>query len=104
MFESQHDIAANDQRQRRGRTATRYPRLPIPRTLSHVSRRTRLGRRIAALTALYVEALGADALSPIKRLKVDAAAQLMALAENARGDFMRDGVGNLDKRRPAHAV
>jgi hypothetical protein len=56
------------------------------------------------LTALYVEALGADALSPIKRLKVDAAAQLMALAEKARGDFMRDGVGNLDKRRPAHAV
>jgi hypothetical protein len=67
-----------------------------PKTLSHVSRRTRLGRRIAQLTAIYVAALGDEALSPIKRLKVDAAAQLMALAELARGDYMRDAKGSLD--------
>lgn len=75
--------------------------IPKPRrsraiVLTRVDRRTALGKRIAELTALYVDALGGDDLSPIKRLKVDAAAQLMVLAEKARGDYMRDGKGSLD--------
>jgi hypothetical protein len=65
--------------------------------LAGVDRRTALGKRIAELTAVYLAALGgADALSPLKRLKVDEAAQLKALAELARGDYMRDAKGCLD--------
>jgi len=65
--------------------------------LTRVDRRTALGKRIAELTALYLAALGGDAaLSAMKRMKVGEAAQLKALAELARGDFMRDGKGSLD--------
>jgi hypothetical protein len=65
--------------------------------LTHVDRRTPLGRRIKQLTAIYLDALGGDsALSDIKRLRIDEAAQLKALAEQARGAWMRDGDGNLD--------
>lgn len=67
------------------------------RKLTSVDRRTIIGKRIAELRDIYVTALnGLDAISPMKRLKVDEAAQLKALAEQARGDFMRDGKGSLD--------
>ena len=64
--------------------------------LTRVDRRTTLGKRIAELTAIYTAALGSDALSPMKRLKVDEAAQLKALAERARGSYLRHGEGSLD--------
>jgi len=68
------------------------PRRSRAVVLTHVDRRLPLGKRIKALTKLYVAALGGeDALSPIKRLKVDEAAQLKAMAEKSRGDWMRDG-------------
>lgn len=74
------------------------PRRSRAMTLTRVDRRGRLGKRIAELTSLYLAALGGspDALSPMKRLKVDEAAQLKALAELARGDYLRDGKGSLD--------
>jgi hypothetical protein len=73
------------------------PRRSRAQTLTGVDKRTTLGKRIAELKALYIDALGgADALSPMMRLKVDEAAQLKALAERARGDYLRDGTGSLD--------
>jgi hypothetical protein len=95
LLESQADTAPNDPRY--DTIASSKVQRLRPKTLSHVSRRTRLGRRIAEMTAIYLSALGGEAaLSPMKRLKVDEAAQLKALAEKARGDYMRDGVGSLD--------
>ncbi len=66
--------------------------------LTRVDGRTALGKRIAELTAIYSCACGSadTALSPIKRLKVEEAAQLKALAERARGDYLRNGEGSLD--------
>jgi hypothetical protein len=65
--------------------------------LTRVDKRTALWRRIAELSALYTAALGGEAaLSPLKRMKVGDAAQLKALAEMARGDYLRDGKGSLD--------
>jgi hypothetical protein len=72
------------------------PRRSRAVTLTRVDKRSCLGKRIAELTAMYLAALGHADLSPLKRLKVDEAAQLKALAEKARGDFMRDGTGCLD--------
>jgi hypothetical protein len=77
--------------------AAQKPALSRALTLTRVDRRGRMGKRIAELRAIYVAALGGpDALSPIKRMRVDEAAQLKALAELARGDFMRDGKGSID--------
>jgi hypothetical protein len=67
------------------------PRRSRAIVLTHVDRRSPLGRRIKELTAIYTAALGSSDLSEIKRLKVDEAAQLKAMAEKARGDWMRDG-------------
>lgn len=54
--------------------------MPIMR----ISRRTRLGRRLAEIKRIYSEALGGwSGLSPIMRERVDTAAQLKALAELA---------------------
>jgi hypothetical protein len=78
--------------------------------LTGVDKRTALGKRIVELRALFLEALGgSDGLSPMKRLKVEQAAQLTALAELCRGDFMRDGAGTLDdlvrlERKADHAL
>jgi hypothetical protein len=64
-------------------------------SLTHVDKRTRLGRRIEELRRIFTEALGGG-LSAAKLLRLDAAAQLQAIAEVARGDFMRDAKGSLD--------
>jgi hypothetical protein len=66
-------------------------------TLTKIDKRGRFGKRIAELRAIFIAALGDEAeLSAMKRLRVEEAAQLKALAEQARGDFMRDGRGTLD--------
>ena len=44
---------------------------------------------------MFAVAVGGE-LTPMRKLKVDKAAQLTAIAELARGDFMRDGKGTLD--------
>jgi hypothetical protein len=95
VFDSQA-IAAPSQGARRAADAPK-PRRSRAIVLTRVDRRTALGKRIAELRDIYIAALnGLDAISPVKRLRVDEAAQLKALAELARGDFMRDGKGNLD--------
>jgi hypothetical protein len=47
----------------------------------------------ATLTAVGIE------LSQLRKMKIEEAAQLKSLAEKARGDFVRDGVGSLDDVR-----
>jgi hypothetical protein len=64
-------------------------------TLTKIDRRGRLGKRVAELTGMFAAAVGGEQ-TPMRKLKVEKAAQLTALAELARGDFMRDGKGTLD--------
>lgn len=45
---------------------------------------------------IYTAALGSADLSEMKRLRIGEAAQLNALAELARGNYMRDSNGSLD--------
>lgn len=56
-------------------------------TLTKIDKRGRLG------SVLRSDLLGgiAGEMSPMRRLKLERAAQMTALAELARGDFMRDG-------------
>jgi hypothetical protein len=44
---------------------------------------------------MFVAAVSGE-ITPIRRLAIEKAAELTALSEKARGDFMRDGVGTLD--------
>jgi hypothetical protein len=76
-------------------TAAPEPKSPPPRrkrdrrrTLTRIDQRSRLGKRIRELTILFSGALGVDP-SPFRKLKIERAAQLSALAELARGDHMR---------------
>jgi hypothetical protein len=64
-------------------------------TLTKIDRRGRLGKRVAELTAMFAAAVGGEQTA-MRKLKVEKAAQLTALSELARGDFMRDGKGTLD--------
>jgi hypothetical protein len=64
-------------------------------TLTKIDKRGRLGKRVAELTAMFAAAVSGE-LTAMRKLKVDKAAQLTALTELARGDFMRDGKGTLD--------
>jgi len=64
-------------------------------TLTKIDKRGRLGKRIAELTAMFTAAVGGEQ-TPMRKMKVEKAAQLTALAELARGDFMRDAKGTLD--------
>jgi hypothetical protein len=61
------------------------------RTLTKIDMRSRLGRRITELSIVFTGALGGSRgeLTPIKKLKIEQAAQLSALAEQARGEIMR---------------
>ena len=74
---------------------TPSPRRSRAKRLATVNRSTRLGKRISELTATFAAAVGGE-ITPMRRLLIDRAAQLTAIAEKARGDFMRDGVGTLD--------
>jgi hypothetical protein len=65
-------------------------------SLTKVDRRGRLGKRISELTATFTSALGGGELSPVRRIKVQRAAELLALAEAARGDWMRAGTVSLE--------
>jgi hypothetical protein len=64
-------------------------------TLTKVDKRGRLGKRIAELTAMFAAAVGGEQ-TPMRKLKVEKAAQLTAIAELARGAYMRDAQGSLD--------
>jgi hypothetical protein len=71
------------------------PRRSRAKQLTFVNRSTRIGKRIAQLTALFEGAVAGE-ISPLRKLKIDKAAELTALSEQARGGFMRDGSGNLE--------
>jgi hypothetical protein len=71
------------------------PKRDRRRYLTQVDRRSRLGIRIRELTEMFTAAVGVE-LTPMRKLKVEKAAQLTAISELARGDFMRDGCGTLD--------
>ena len=75
--------------------ATPPPRRSRAKRLTTVNRSTRLGKRIVELTDMFTAAVGGE-LTPMRHLVIDKAAQLTAIAEMARGAFMRDGVGTLD--------
>jgi len=77
-------------------SAADAPRRSRAKRLTTVNRSTRLGKRIDELKALFSEALGEDALAPMRRMRIAEAAELKALAEKARGDYLRDGAGTLD--------
>jgi hypothetical protein len=76
-------------------SATVAPKRDRRLTLTKIDKRGRLGKRVAELTAMFAAAVGGE-LTPMRKLKVEKAAQLTALAELARGDFMRDAKGTLD--------
>lgn len=65
------------------------------RTLTKIDRRFRFGRRVTELAKLFTAAVAGE-ITPLRRHKIEEAAQLTAIAEQARGDFMRDGKGALD--------
>lgn len=72
------------------------PRRSRAKRLTAVNRGSRLGKRIAELTALFTAAFRADELTAIKCEKIADAAQLKAMAEKARGEWMRAGAHSLD--------
>jgi hypothetical protein len=65
-------------------------------TLTRVSKRGRFGKRVFELQAIFEDEMRGDRLTPLLRVKIARAAQMTALAEAARGGFMRDGSGNVD--------
>ncbi len=74
------------------------PRRSRKKGLTTVDRRSRVSRRITELQALFLSALerAGAVLTPMRRMRLEEAAQLKALAEKARGDYLRDAVGSLD--------
>jgi hypothetical protein len=63
-------------------------------TLTRVNRNSRFGRRVTELELVFKEEMRGN-MTPLKYLKLQRAAQMTALAEAARGGFMRDGSGTL---------
>jgi hypothetical protein len=71
------------------------PKRDRRRRLTKIDKRLPLGKRIVELTTMFTAAIGGE-LTPMRRLAIEKAAQLTALAEQVRGTFMRDAVGTLD--------
>jgi hypothetical protein len=67
------------------------PKRDRRRRLTKVDRRSALGRRIAELSTLFTSATGWEEITPLRRFKIAAAAELTAVAEKARGQYLRDG-------------
>jgi hypothetical protein len=65
------------------------PKRDRTRRLTRIDRRTPLGKRVTELEALFTSAFAADDLTPMRREKIGAAAQLQAMAEAERGAWMR---------------
>ena len=94
------DIDSRCRASRRRRTDGNAPKRDRRLTLTKIDKRGRFGKRVAELQALFESAITGE-ISPMRRLKVEKAAQLTAIAELARGDFMRDGRGTLGDIIPA---
>jgi hypothetical protein len=67
--------------------------------LTSLDKRTLLWKRIVELRGVFTTALaGAGAeLSPTCKLNIEQAAEAVAVAELARGRYMRNGAGDLDE-------
>jgi hypothetical protein len=102
-FPSPADVLPSPAPQRAAVAPKRDRRL----TLTKIDKRGRFGKRVTELTAMFADAVGGE-LTPMRRLKVERAAQMVAIAEVSRGSYMRDGSGNLEnvllaERRAASA-
>jgi hypothetical protein len=63
-------------------------------TLTRFDKRFRFGKRVTELVAIFAAEMQGE-LSPLRKLKLERAAQLVAIAEQERGAFMRNG-GSMD--------
>ena len=91
--ESQADAAAIN----RGRSGDVAPKRVRPRRLlTRVDKRNRVGRRIEELQALFLTALADRERTPMLAHKVRQAAELLAMAEKGRGDYLRGEHCQLD--------
>jgi hypothetical protein len=66
------------------------------RRLTKVDRRNRVGRRIDELKSLFTAALADREPNPMLAHKVGQAAELLAMAEKGRGDYLRGEHCQLD--------
>jgi hypothetical protein len=66
------------------------------RLLTKVDKRNRVGRRIEELAALFLSALADRERTPMLAHKVRQAAELLAMAEKGRGDYLRGEHCQLD--------
>lgn len=90
-----------------GSSAKRTPRRYLP---AKIDARSRVGRRVKELKALFEGALAAQGrpLTPLLALKVQTAAEAMATAEDARQRFLRgeisiraEGLATIERRADA---
>jgi hypothetical protein len=89
--------------------AAKPPKRDRRKLLTKIDRRSPVGRRIDALKELFTAALSQDEISALKHLRIAEAAELKALAEQARGEYLRGGDVLLDdlvriERKADHAV
>jgi hypothetical protein len=85
--------------------AAASPKRDRRRLLTKLDKRGRVGKRVARLVELFEAAFPAEALTPLKREQIASAAGLQALAEEARGRWMRGESGDsLDEIMRAERV
>jgi hypothetical protein len=65
--------------------------------LTRVDKRSVAGQRIAELNELFTASLGDRPLTPMLAMRIAEASELKALAEKARGDYLRGGFSDLDE-------
>jgi hypothetical protein len=80
----------------RGQAASGAPKRIRRRLLTKVDKRNRVGRRIEELKTLFLAALADREETPMLAHKVRQAAELLAMAEKARGDYLRGEHCQLD--------
>jgi hypothetical protein len=72
------------------------PKVSRRRTLTQIDKRGRMGKRIGELIRMFNEA-SSGAATPLRQLKIQSAAELLAVAEMARGALIRGESGNLSE-------
>jgi hypothetical protein len=99
------DYAADSSPSQARQKAAAPPKRDRRRTLTRIDKRGRVGKRVARLVELFEAAFPAEALTPLKREQIASAAGLQALAEEARGKWMRGESGDsLDEIMRAERV
>jgi hypothetical protein len=95
VLDSAHSLADSAPAQARQKAAA-SPKRIRRRLLTKVDRRNRVGRRIDELKALFLAALADREQTPMLVHKVGQAAELLAMAEKGRGDYLRGEHCQLD--------